>query len=129
MLNIFFKSAMYYTFFRKYGKKFVLVVSIVGFIFLVNFIYSDVIEYFALNDMRDKLIYALMIKWLLVLVGIGLIAYIIKSSFEKDKVIDTKKKIIKPMSNIEKDIVEKNELISHGDKLIEEMKKRKKDAK
>ena len=135
MLNIFFKSAMYYTFFRKYGKKFALVFSIISFIVLVNFIYSDIVEYLTLNDMKENLIYALLTKWLLILIGIGSIIYIIKSAISsKEKPVQNKEvkaeseTIKKPMSSIEKDIVGKDELKSHGDKLIEEMKARKKNA-
>ena len=136
MLNIFFKSAMYYTFFRKYGKKFALVLSIIAFIIIVNFIYSDIVEYLTLNDMKENLIYALFIKWLLILMSLGSIIYIIRSSIIskekpaiKKEVKTEKESIKKPTSSIEEEIIEKNELKSHGDKLIEEMKKRKKDAK
>lgn len=136
MLNIFFKSAMYYTFFRKYGKKLALVLSIIAFIILVNFIYSDIVEYLTLNDMKENLIYVLLIKWLLVLISIGSIIYIIRSSIISKEKSAIKKEvkaetesIKKPISSIEEDIIVKSELKSHGDKLIEEMKQRKKDAK
>ena len=134
MLNLFFKSAMYYTFFRKYGKRLLLVLSIVGFIILVNFIYSDVVEYLTLNNMKENLIYALLIKWLLVLIGIVSIGYIIKSSVVREeepaiKEVNIKNESIeKPMSSTESEMMEKTELKSHGDKLIEEMKVRKKNA-
>lgn len=137
MLNLFVKSALYYTFFKKYGRKILFVLSIVIFIILVNFVYSDIVEYLTLNDMKDKLIYALLIKWFLVLLGIVSIVYIVKSAvFPKDKVVvqmqtDTKSEGTKQKvkSSIEEDLICKNELKSHGDKLIEEMKKRKLDAK
>jgi len=136
MIKLFFKSAMYYTFARKYGKKFIFILSIIGFIILIHFIYSDIIEYLTLNDMKEKLIYVLLIKWLLTLISIFTIVFIIKSSLNSKEKTDPKLKkekevkIVKqPISNIEKEIIEKNELKSHGDKLIEEMKQRKKNAK
>ena len=127
MLNTFFKSAIYYTFFRKYGQKFTLVISIIGFILLIHFIYSDIVEYLTLRDMKEKLIYALLIKWLVVIASIIWIVYIIKSAvWTKEEVKSKPEKIEKPISAIEKDMIEKDELKSHADKLIEEMKQRKK---
>lgn len=133
MLNTFFKSAIYYTFFRKYGQKFSLVLSIIGFIFLINFIYSDIVEYLTLREMKEKLIYALLIKWLVVLTSTIWIVHIIRSAIWSKEKVDTVEevkskpvKIEKPISAIEEGVIEKDELKSHGDKLIEEMKQRKK---
>lgn len=135
MLKVIFKYFIQYTFFRKYGKRLALILSIISFIILVNFIYSDMVEYLTLNNMKESLIYALLIKWLLVLICIGLIIYIINLSITNkehqvaNKEVKTNKESIKkPISSIEQEIMNKDELKPRGDKIIEEMKKRKKDA-
>lgn len=130
MLNIFFKSAIYYTVFKKYGKKIALVSLILFFTILINFIYSDIVEYLTLNEMKDKLLYALIGKWLLILLSVLSIVYVIRSSVTLKEVgTEVKPEKKSSQSLTEQSIINKQKLKSHGDLIIEELKKRKTDAK
>jgi hypothetical protein len=99
------------------------------FILLINFIYTDIVEYLTLNDRKDNLIYALLAKWALVLSSVGLIAFSVVTTFrqtdEPIKNTPTPSPTIDNASEIEKNIKNKHKLKSHGDRIIEEMKKNK----
>lgn len=66
----------------------------------------------------------------MVLIGISSIVYIIKSVINSKEKADIKKEVEVKSETIKKPIsfIEEDELKSHSDKLIEEMKQRKEDA-
>lgn len=92
MLNFLFKSAFYYTIINKYGRKIFFIIANILFIFLVQFVYDDVVKY--INSVYDKeqlstyLLYALLLKIFLLLLNIALIIYTIYRIFNAKQIKD-----------------------------------------
>jgi len=123
MFNFFLKSAFYYTIVNKYGKKILIILSNIIFIIFIQFIYSDIIEILMLNNLKDYTIYALLAKWLLILLNILFIVIIVKSIIQNKKVIPSKsnKTINQSKTSFEEDILNKDTLTTKSDLLMEEL--------
>ena len=123
MLKMFIKSALYYTLVRTYGRRLAFVLGNVLFIVFVNFVYTDIVEYLTLNDMKSSLVYALLVKWSLVLSSIGLIIYTVLSALKKNSLSNSESSDTKnSLTKVEQNVQDKDKLYSHADKLIDDMR-------
>jgi heme/copper-type cytochrome/quinol oxidase subunit 1 len=85
MIKLLFKSAFYYTLFSKYGKKLLFIALNIFFMFSIQCIYPDIVDYinsaYEHEMLKNYLLYALLIKIGLFLLNIGLILYILYKIF------------------------------------------------
>lgn len=130
MLKLFLKSAFYYTLINKYGKKIGIILLNVFFIIFIQFVYSDIIEILTLNELQDYSLYALLGKWILILLSFTFIAITIKNIISKStnkddkefqKVSNNSNSIDKANCKFEEQIIKKDKLKKHSDLIMEEL--------
>lgn len=130
------KSAVLFSFLRKYRNKLLWLLTAIVAIVLVNLIYTDVVEYLTINEMREYVLYALLTKWLIILLCVVSTVYITMRSpkpisIHKKQSVNASEKNTKNYTNTapagekEKEILKKDKLKSQGDKIIEELVERK----
>lgn len=127
MLKLLTKYGALYLGFQKYRKNLaVIFVSTISMV-ITLFVYSDVVEFLKNKSLTDYLLHALIAKWLIILIGLAVIAFTLKPRKEVSvKNLKPTKSISEPKSEIEIEILNKKELKSHADLVIEEAKKKKK---
>lgn len=127
MLKLLTKYGALYLGFQKYRKNIaVIFVSTISMV-ITLFVYSDVVEFLKNKSLTDYLLHALIAKWLIILIGLAVIAFTLKPRKEVSvKSVKPTKSISEPKSEIEIEILNKKELKSHADLVIEEAKKKKK---
>jgi len=121
MLRIFLKSAIYYTLARNYGKTMFFILGNVLFVILVNLVYADIVEYMSINAMKEDIIYVLVAKWALVFINISLVVYAVSLVLSTNKDM-TKNKENEDLCEVQENTLQKKELKSHADLIIEELK-------
>ncbi len=96
------KSILIWGTIYKFRKRLSLVVMLLSFIVLSQWIYGDVVEYLTLTNATHYLHYILPIKWALIFFNITLLTYLVLTLF---KVKDAKSKPtnVKPEKKIDKD--------------------------
>lgn len=124
MFNFFLKSAFYYTVVNKYGKKLLFIFANIVFIIFIQFIYSDIIEILTINNLKDFTVYALLGKWVLILLNILFIAITLKTIVKSKKpapVENDKRPQTEARSSFEDEILKKDTLKSKSDLMMEEL--------
>lgn len=107
-----------------YRKKIILITVNLIIVILAIFIYSDVVEFLKSNSLSNYLVYALLGKWLIIIISVSLIAYSLMPAKKQPKTIVNATPEV-PLSPIEQHIKSKAKLKSHGDMIIEEARQKK----
>ena len=107
-----------------YRKKIIFITVNLIIAILAIFIYSDVVEFLKSNSLSNYLVYALLGKWLIIVISVSLIAYSLMPAKKQPKTI-VKATPKEPLSPIEQHIKSKVKLKSHGDMIIEEARQKK----
>lgn len=112
MIKLFAKYGLLYLWLKRYQKAIITILISTAIIVLVQFVYLDVVEFLKNSQLNAYLGYALILKWLVILICLFLIVRSLKPQKESIGELDTR-------------ILEKKTLKSQGDLLIEAAKKRK----
>ena len=81
------KSAIFWTLVYKFRKRLTLVVLLLSTVLLSQWIYADIIEYLKLTEKTQYLDYILPIKWFVILLNIGVSAYILLTLFKQSNTV------------------------------------------
>ena len=104
------KSIFIWSLIYKFRKRLTVVVLLLSFVLLSQWLYSDVVEYLKLTEQTQYLNYILPIKWIMIFSNIGISAYLLITLFKKneEKKVETKvKEKEKPLSKVSKDLSER----------------------
>lgn len=112
------------SFIYTYRKKIIFITVNLIIATLAIFIYNDVVEFLKSNNLSHYLVYALLGKWLVIVITVALIAYSLMPSKKQPKII-VKATPKEPLSPMEKHIKSKAKLKTHGDMIIKEARQKK----
>lgn len=91
MLKFLFKSTLYVYFIKKYKSKIVSLFTFIVILIVTTLLYSDIIEYMTINELKQQIAYLLIVKWMVYLIATYKIYLNIKSIFigdtEDEKVV------------------------------------------
>ena len=110
------------SFWLKYKSNIIKTLFAVLALAIVHYVYQDVVELFSLNQQQNYLMYALIAKWLVILIIIGVYVFSLKATEKNNQPIDVKKSAKTTAnsatpSNQGRESVDPFEQLRHKDKL------------
>lgn len=79
------------SFWLKYKSNIIKTLFAVLALAIVHYVYQDVVELFSLNQQQNYLMYALIAKWLVILLIIGIYVFSLKSTASNNQPLNVKK--------------------------------------
>ena len=116
MLKLLFKTTAYYVIWQKFKKQIILVIFSIILIGLIGIVYEDLFEVMKVNS-KDNIGLLLFFKWFLICMIIILNILVLR----KTKV--DYKKVAKSKTSNEKDILNKNTILSTSDLILKKYEK------
>ncbi|NOQ30886.1 MAG: hypothetical protein GQ570_07160 [Helicobacteraceae bacterium] len=104
MFKFVFKSTLYYYLVKKYKSKIISTIFFILLLLVTTLLYSDIVEYLALNNLKEEVLYLLLLKWSIYALSSYKIYSNLKSIFIGDS--DDDKEFKKQVSSDEKYIDE-----------------------
>lgn len=129
MLGFLFRTGTYYLLWQKFKKQIITIFISIGLIFLILGVYNDLFTVLKISN-KENIIYLLLIKWFLIVFIVVFNIFMIKKINTKEikqSIIDSQYKETekKPLSQAEKNIMQKEELISLTDQILSKYSKNK----
>lgn len=69
MFKFVFKSTLYYFLIKKYKSKITSIIFHVLLIIITTILYSDIVEYMTLNELKKEVLYLMLTKWLVYVIS------------------------------------------------------------
>ncbi|WP_016957522.1 lipase chaperone [Catenovulum agarivorans] len=79
------------SFWLKYKSNIIKTLFAILALAIVHYVYQDVVELFSLNQQQNYLMYALVVKWLVILLIIGTYVFSLKSAAKNNQPLNVKK--------------------------------------
>lgn len=114
------KSAVFWYYLYKFRKKVLLISSLIIVAFFANSIYDDIVQYLTLKEKLEYLEIALISKWSIIIFNLLFSIYLTLSIFKREeKKHESKKEDNTKSTNREEMFLNKKDLKSHADILVE----------